>query len=1036
MPITLKRRIIEETPIAALPQGQMVIKKRTIEQNPIQKIAPIISKGITNIAEKTLPIRPKLQEGTLFPETAFTDYDKRMTEQREVIKKRVLSSQPERPYAENVARELGGQALDIVADPKLIIAGQVGAVAGGALLEKALKVPILKTFAEKQLPTLLKGKLKATATEKPLKPTPSKGGERPIWLSKGGLAQHPSQGESIFAIDPKKLKNSKLSKPLLSKKTNFIYQGKINPEAIIFEVKEIGKEISPSREMAKVLKDKGINPSDVFFHVGKESYLIPTPIKGGEIAKPTTTPKFKSVEGRIAPITPKPVETPKYAENINLNRLPEGIRKPVAEVVAGKPSVGKTPKVTHAEIIKKASELGDTPTVKHLLSSEEGTFAAEVLKARQGEVSTINQILNKDLGELSKSIKTDLEQPISALRKVGAEVGRALGAQKITPFQKQNIIKKISTKIAQIDKDPLFKGSEAGKVLKEKLNALSKDITGDVATPSNWDKLYYVWLNSILSDPRTHMVNVGSNTLFALAKIPERFFAAMADLPLTGLGKLGVKKLGKITLTGDRQVFFGEVPAMIKGLLKKGVKSPKAIGSKFEQLNLYAGDKFLPTGWLQREDVWAKNVIGRMEMFAQLYKKQVMGKKGLMGLQAIKQEQLYRTFQNQPGVIANWIMSSRHVPYIGPALFRWIIPFVKTPANIINTAIERTPAGIAFLGKAQTQAQLSERLAYLGVASVGSAWAGVNYLKGNITGDAPVNPAERDAFYAQGKQPNAIKLFGFWVPFERIEPLGTALSLIVNSIQDYKQSDKEIPVEKVMDTVGGMAQTLTNKSYLQGMTNMMKAVSDPDRYGPLWAEGIVSGMATPGFLNYIAQLKDPYIRQAEGATGKMKARIPGLSKEVSPKLTVFGEKIERPTPYLPLRISKEKDDFVRKELENLGVTAGFPAKAIGKEKLSQEQYTKLLEEAGQKAKKALEWMFKNPEWKKMSQDAKEKEIDLVIRKTREFPREKMAMSILLNGIKDSKTDEELQKFLKKMKEVKVLTKERFDVLWNKGLIKK
>lgn len=725
---------------------------------------------------------------------------------------------------------------------------------------------------------------------------------------------------------------------------------------------------------------------------------------------------------------------PKKAGRINLERLPEEVRRPIAEVVKDKPSIGATPKITNAETIKRAAELRDTPTVRAILAGPEGEFAAEVLKARQGNVIAINQILTRNLDELSASIKTDLEAPIKAIRRVGAETGRALQQQKITPFAKQNIIKKILKKKADIAKDPLFERTPAARHLNEQLDQLKDVIAGGQVKPGAWDQLYFGWLNAILSDPRTHMVNVGSNAVFALMKIPERFLSAVMDVPLTALGKAGIKRIGKISLTGERQVFFRETPALIKGFFKKGVKTPRAIGSKFEQLSITNQNKMLPTTLLQFEDNMSKDTIGRMELFAQLARRRAQGGKGLLGVQAIKQEQLIRTFQQQPGVIAKQLLKLRNVPFIGKGVVRWIVPFVKTPANIINEAIKRNPAGVVFLGKATTQAQLSERLALLAQGSMVSAWAGMQYLKGNLTGDAPKDPAERDAFFAQGKQPNAIRLFGNWIPFERIEPIGTSLALTVNAIQDFKDSDKEIPFERVMDAVGGMAQSLTNKSFTQGLTNMMKAISDPDRFASAWQERMIAGFATPGFLNFLAQLKDPTIRQPRGVIERIKSRIPGLSEQVPPKLTVFGEEVKRPTPILPFRISKVQTDNVREELENIGKSIGFPSKIIGKKKLSQREFTDLLRESGRNLKRALEFMITQPKWQTLSDTEKIKEVDKLVRKVRELPREKAALTILLTGIDDAKTDEELQSFLAKMKEAKVLTKERFNTLTRKGIL--
>ena len=145
MPITLKKRsneILPETPIT-LKRRSIVLKRRRPE------LAETISKGVIKVARRTAQ-----------PEEAFATYDKWMAEQRELIKNRLLSAQVGRPYSENIMRELGGQVLDVLADPKWVIGSAMMGAGGDWVLTRAVQNPTFRAYAEKNLPKLLERKLR------------------------------------------------------------------------------------------------------------------------------------------------------------------------------------------------------------------------------------------------------------------------------------------------------------------------------------------------------------------------------------------------------------------------------------------------------------------------------------------------------------------------------------------------------------------------------------------------------------------------------------------------------------------------------------------------------------------------------------------------------------------------------------------------------------------------------------------------------------------------------------------------------------
>jgi len=433
--------------------------------------------------------------------------------------------------------------------------------------------------------------------------------------------------------------------------------------------------------------------------------------------------------------------------------------------------------------------------------------------------------------------------------------------------------------------------------------------------------------------------------------------------------------------TGKRTQFFGEMPAMIKGLTEKLPQELRVAGSKVEQYSeplkgmtgKVVGLPMKALGW---EDDLTKTLVGKMELAAGRY----AGKTGDELVNSVKAEQLFRTWQNEPNRLAQAILRFRaNVPGA-----RWVIPFVKTPANLIQTALERTPlvAGkiLYKAGKGTySQAELAKDLGNLTMGSLMATWVADKYTKGNLTGNAPTNPGERDAFYRQGKKPNALRVGDKWIPLDRIEPLGSSAAIITNLIQDYQKSDSDIPTEKVMSAIGGLTKTMTNKTYLSGMTNFIKATSDPEMYGSSWMKKLASGVI-PGGLKFFADLKDPYYREANTALDMLKSRIPGMSETLPAKVNVFGEAIKKDN----FNIGTAQNSQMEKAISDSPV--GFPSKTLGKEKLNPQEYRSILTESGPVIKGMLTALSQNPEFAKLPIEIKEKIVNRIVSGARQAPR--------------------------------------------------
>ena len=475
-------------------------------------------------------------------------------------------------------------------------------------------------------------------------------------------------------------------------------------------------------------------------------------------------------------------------------------------------------------------------------------------------------------------------------------------------------------------------------------------------------------MNSILSNPFTHIVNTASNTLFTMAKIPEKFVSAVWDLPLS-------------LKTGKRTQFFGEIPQMIKGAFsKEKLPIELAQGSKLEYFSKPIQGKLgkvigTPTTLLQLEDNFGKTIVGKMELAGQRY----AGKTGEALAKAVSEEQLYRTFQNDAGVVADTLMMIRNrIPGL-----RYVIPFIKTPANLITRGLERTPLGLVKIAKkatskTYTQETLAKDLGNVTLGIIAAGWIGFQWAKGNIAGRVPTDADERDAFYRQGKKPNSIRIGNKWIPLERFEPLGTSFSVMANLFQDYKSSDKENIPEKSLDAITKLGSTLINKTYLSGFTQMINALSNPDRYGQNFLRRIATGVE-PQLLKFFADLKDPYYREANTILEQLKAKTPFLSETLPPKLNVFGEPVKRDF----LNIGTVNENPLETMIQETPI--GFPSKRLGKEKLTPEEYRWLLMTTGGKVKEDL-LKISPDKFMQLPLETREKVINRLQERARTIPR--------------------------------------------------
>lgn len=726
---------------------------------------------------------------------------------------------------------------------------------------------------------------------------------------------------------------------------------------------------------------------------------------------------------------------PKSVQGINLNRVGAdySAKKLIVDTSdrnKGLINDARRGTITHEATREVANNLGMTTDdllkrrKGRAFNAEEATAARDILNSSAIELTRLQKEVARntsDEGLVKFRLAMHRHAAIQAeVSGIATEAGRALSAHRIVSREGQN-----------------FKGmldALGGRELTEEmLETLSRiDPTDQVAVnrfirdavkPKFRDMIFEVWVNSLLSSPKTHLVNTTSNSLVSLLKIPETLTSAAIDI-------------ARVRATGlPKERFFGEIPHQVFGMWqgikeggRKGLEAfrtetpsqgvSKLEVSRFQSIPGPTGRIVrLPGRALMAEDEFFKAINFQAELHSLAYRKATTeGKKGQERLQRIaeltsnpapemmkkaKGEALYRTFQKELGPSGKALQRLRSTT---PG-FRYIVPFLRTPTNIVKFGLERTPLNFLRIGFKVAKGdlkggELSDELARATVGSLIAAMVGVLYLEGKITGGGPKNPGQKATLFRTGWQPYSFKVGDQYFGYGRLEPLGMTVGLTADfmELQDTMSEGERDDVAAKLSLA--IAQNLTNKTFMQGLSNAINAISDPIRYGDQWVERFVA-TGVPRVVAGAARALDPQLKEPEGIIEIYKAQLPFLSSDVLPKRNLWGEPIEIQGTRLerfisPIPITAVQESKIDEEMARLNMGVAMPRKVIKGVDLTLEEYDVYIRDAGRLAKKKLDSIVANPGYAATNDDRKRRRIRTVIFKAREKVRTRVYNSIKTN----------------------------------------
>lgn len=566
------------------------------------------------------------------------------------------------------------------------------------------------------------------------------------------------------------------------------------------------------------------------------------------------------------------------------------------------------------------------------------------------------------------------------------------------------------------------------------------------------DVISEIWINSILSLPVTHAVNIAGNAVFKNLRVLETFAAS-------GVGKV------RSAITGDKDyVRVTEGIAQLQGISeswldallvagktlkteeasgasKIDVRRMQAIGSTGDLgeiagmwregnvsaalINTIGSSARLGGRFLLAEDAFFKGMGYRMALRTEAdiastsaYDEAIRAGKGkeeasLLGAQAkasvltnpsesvktraVKQSEI-GTFQGDLNGFLGQIQGGMSHP-----LAKIIVPFFKTPTNVMGETLIRSPIQLANPDFYKTIAA-GGRKADLAIARVGvgsavmatfaSMTAGSFSEDGDmiIMGSGPPTPAERQALARKGIQPYSVNFKNYdengqWdgtyqsITYSRLDPISGILAMSADFAYYANYEDDQSNIEALaMAATVGMQEYMMQLPLLQGVEELASILTSADKRkrGTMLQEFFVRKLTETGlsvvpgtssFSAGVTRQMDPTVRSGmlpeEGLFGedvteygamgrgfysalqRMKARNPFFADAVEPRLNLWAEQIRAGTGeawefWSPIRIQDTKYTPLDDEILRLGQGIRMPNKKQHNILLNATQYNRML----------------------------------------------------------------------------------------------
>lgn len=299
---------------------------------------------------------------------------------------------------------------------------------------------------------------------------------------------------------------------------------------------------------------------------------------------------------------------------------------------------------------------------------------------------------------------------------------------------------------------------------------------------------------------------------------------------------------------------------------------------------------------------------------------------------AAKHEAQITTFQQEllPGTLGKATQNFRS----SYPLTHFVLPFVKTPINVLRYAHKTTPLlnlaqkeyRDSLIGKLGTEAQAHA----MGQMAIGTAFMGVAAhlaFSGRITGSGPQDHTVRRQLEATGWQPYSIVIDGedgekSYFPLYRFDPVGMPFSMVADLVDMwFVNPDSRKASEGMVAVAVALSQAFTEKTYLMNLNQVIQALADPGADGgnlKRYFGGLAGNMIPGSSAIRVYANQDDHLREARTFLDHMMRSMPIYSESMPPRRDAFGDYVWRKRGLVTGGVEDQVDSEINRIINQTG----------------------------------------------------------------------------------------------------------------------
>ena len=613
-----------------------------------------------------------------------------------------------------------------------------------------------------------------------------------------------------------------------------------------------------------------------------------------------------------------------------------------------------------------------------------------------GDNKAAVQILTDITNTVRNSAQT--VQAVRILKKLSPE-NRLYAIQRQLGSLQDELNRKYGDRAPQIDMNSTLAENYRNAKGEENIRAAEEALFRDIAAqlPNTFSDKWNSWRYlSMLGNVRTHVRNVLGNVGFAPVRATKDLIASGMEAAVDRISKSGIDRTKSILnplKEADRALYTAgmeDYTAAEEMLSSVNLKSGDSI-SRIEQYKpAFGGDKAIwralskvaeaNSNALSFEDMLFKKTT-YASAFAGYLKSNGITEKMLKNGEATEsfldnarayafQEALKATyndvnsFSNFVASFGNLRYSSNSVAKAAGFLAEGVLPFKRTPANIVTRAVEYSPIGMvngikkSLVDVRSGKVTAAEAIDALASGLTGTVLLGLGGLLANmglVSGGDDDDDKQKDFDKLRGKQSYALNAFGGSYTIDWLAPEIIPLFIGVE-LYNRAQEDGGIGFNDLLESFARVSNPLLEMSCLQSLNDLLDNVSYSDNklysiFSQAAANHVLQALPTLfGQIERVGETerettyidKDSQIpKDLQYTIAKAANKIPGVEYEQIPFIDAYGRRQETGNlatrmfanllspGYLSSDRSAPWDDELQR-LYSMGYTSVLPSQAAKK----------------------------------------------------------------------------------------------------------